>query len=242
MTNQNTNSDYAHAELTIRRPNGEIEVVALHPAKFPVMTDTLFARMKKANLDAGRGECLSYRNVAVAPKTEVKLTTSGWGEHAITWYGDLTRADADILAECRQVLAKAVDADEQMTDEQIIAKINDARTLPERRAAAEVERAAYDASRAAIAAAINAATDRGDENHAAVAASRGHGCAGPQWLTCEDLRAVLEESEDWVIVDDEIVLADIISDALDLGVDADSVKEWTVLTRHASSYIAVWQY
>lgn len=90
--------------------------------------------------------------------------------------------------------------------------------------------------------AIIAATDRGDENHAAVAVSRGHGRAGPLWLTCEDLRAVLEESEDWVIVEDEIVLADIISDVLDLGVDADSVKEWTVLTRHASSYIAVWQY
>lgn len=154
MTNQNTNSDYAHVELTIRRPNGAIEVVALHPAKFPTMDEALFERMKKANLAAGRGECLSYRNVAVAPKTEVKLTTSGWGEHAITWYGDLTRADADIIAECRQALDKATEADEQMTDEQIIAKINDARTLPERRAAAEVERAAYDASRAAIAKAM----------------------------------------------------------------------------------------
>ena len=153
MTNQNTNTT-DHAELTIRRPDGTIETVKLHPAKFPVMTDALFARMKKANLDAGRGECLSYRNVPTVKMTEVKLATSSWGEHAITWYGDLTRADADILAECRQALTQAKDADEQLTDEQIVAKINDARTLPARRAAAEVERAAYDASRAVIAKAM----------------------------------------------------------------------------------------
>ena len=89
--------------------------------------------------------------------------------------------------------------------------------------------------------AINAAIDRGDDKHAAVIINR-DGCVGPQWLTCDDLRAVIEKSERWTIVEDEIALADIISDVLDLGVDADSVKEWTVLTRHASSYIAVWQY
>lgn len=153
MTNENTNTT-DHAELTIRRPDGTIETVKLHPAKFPVMTDALFARMKKANLDAGRGECLSYRNVPAVKMTEVKLTTSGWGEHAITWYGDLSRPDADIITECRQALTQAKDADEQLTDEQIVAKINDARTLPARRAAAEAERSAYDASRAVIAKAM----------------------------------------------------------------------------------------
>ena len=109
MNNQNTNAT-DHAEVTIRRPDGTIETVKLHPAKFPAMTDALFARMKKANLDAGRGECLSYRNVPVAtgaPKTEVKLTTSSWGERAITWYGDLSRQDADIISECRQALTQA---------------------------------------------------------------------------------------------------------------------------------------
>ena len=153
MNNQNTN-DTDHAEVTIRRPDGTIETVKLHPAKFPVMTDALFARMKKANLDAGRGECLSYRNVPVVNMNEVKLGTSSWGDHAITWYGDLTRADADILAECRQTLANATDADELLTDNQIIAKITAARTLPARRAAAEAERSAYDASRAVIAKAM----------------------------------------------------------------------------------------
>lgn len=152
MTNQNTNTSAARCEITIRRPNGDIEVV-VHP-KITAMDAATWARMCKINRDAGRGECLSYRNVPAVKMTEVKLTTSGWGEHAITWYGDLTRADADVLAECREALAKATDADELLSDEQIIAKINDARTLPERRADAEVERAAYDASRAAIAKAM----------------------------------------------------------------------------------------
>ena len=151
MTNQNT----ARCEITIRRPNGVVETI-VHP-KITAMDAATWARMCKINRETGRGECIGYRNVAaatVAPKTEVKLTTSSWGEHSITWYGDLTRADADILAECRQTLANATDADELLTDNQIIAKINDARTLPERRAAAEVERAAYDASHAAIAKAM----------------------------------------------------------------------------------------
>ena len=89
--------------------------------------------------------------------------------------------------------------------------------------------------------AIIAATDRGDENHVAVAASRKQGCASPHWLTRYDLQAVIAEIEDceqWEIVADEIELADAISDAIDLGVNADQVKEWTVLVRvHSDEYI-----
>lgn len=56
------------AEITIRRPNGTIEVVC-NP-EITYITDQLFSRIKKANQDAGRGECLSYRNVDAITEIE----------------------------------------------------------------------------------------------------------------------------------------------------------------------------
>lgn len=93
-----------------------------------------------------------------------------------------------------------------------------------------------------ITAAINAATDRGDENYAAVAASRGNGSATPNWLTCDDLRAVIDEiedGEDWYVVEDEDEIADVLGDARDvMGNDADTVAAWTVLVRvHSGEYV-----
>jgi len=106
-----------------------------------------------------------------------------------------------------------------------------------------------------ITAAIAAANARSDERYAAVAASRGSGSSTPNWLACDDLQAVLDEleaGEDWDVVADEIELADAISDAIDLGVNADQVKEWTVLVRVHSGefvtpsdpreYVIVWRY
>lgn len=91
-----------------------------------------------------------------------------------------------------------------------------------------------------INAAINAANSRNDK-YAGIAASRGNGCASPHLITCDDLQDVIYEVEDgdpWEVVEDEIELADVINDAIDLGVDADSVKEWTVLVRvHSDEYI-----
>lgn len=56
-------------ELTFKRENGEIERV--ETTKFPKMTDSLFAQIKAANLNAGRGELLSYEDVT--PKQETKM-------------------------------------------------------------------------------------------------------------------------------------------------------------------------
>lgn len=53
---------YSHTELTIRRANGEIEVVRAQNIAFG-MTDAKFAAIKKATKAAGRGDCLSYVNV-----------------------------------------------------------------------------------------------------------------------------------------------------------------------------------
>lgn len=61
MTNE-TNKE--RCEITIRRPNGKVEVV-VHPT-IPRLNDVLFAKIKQANRSAGKGECISYRNVCIA--------------------------------------------------------------------------------------------------------------------------------------------------------------------------------
>jgi len=55
-------------EITVRRPNGQIET-AVSP-KFERLNDILFAKMVKATKDAGRGECLSYRNIEAVVEME----------------------------------------------------------------------------------------------------------------------------------------------------------------------------
>lgn len=49
------------AEITIRRPNGNVETVPAPGTK--ELNDKLFARIKEATKSAGRGECLSYENL-----------------------------------------------------------------------------------------------------------------------------------------------------------------------------------
>ena len=88
--------------------------------------------------------------------------------------------------------------------------------------------------------AIAAANSRNDK-YAGIAASRGNGCASPHLITRDDLQDVIAEVKDggtWECVEDETELANVINDAIDLGVDADSVKEWTVLVRvHSGEYV-----
>lgn len=151
----------AHCEVTIRRPNGDIETVVLPPEKFPALNEVLFEKMRKANRAAGRGEVLSYLNVhaagpaaAVAPKASIELSTRGMSEYpALAWIGDISRPDADILAECRRLLALGRDVDDRdQSDADILAKIAAARRAlaeaPARKAAAEKAAAEYDAKMA----------------------------------------------------------------------------------------------
>lgn len=51
----------SHCEVTIRRPNGEISTIR-HP-KITTMIPKLWEQMKEAMKMAGRGECISYKNV-----------------------------------------------------------------------------------------------------------------------------------------------------------------------------------
>lgn len=51
----------SHAELTICRPNGDIETVRFTGG--PELNPALFARIQTATKAAGRGDVLSYTNV-----------------------------------------------------------------------------------------------------------------------------------------------------------------------------------
>lgn len=66
MANQIKIEMPVRADITIRRPNGNIEVVAAPGTK--ELNDKLFSRINAATKEAGRGECLSYENI-----TEEKL-------------------------------------------------------------------------------------------------------------------------------------------------------------------------
>lgn len=96
----------------------------------------------------------------------------------------------------------------------------------------------------ALHAAIFAARDRGDENHAAIAASRGQGSASPNWLSCDDLQAVIDEVGYWDPVVDEDEIAGVLNDAaLLMGDDFLAVKAWTVLLRvHSREYVITWRH
>ena len=57
---------------------------------------------------------------------KIYLSSRGWGDYsACTWYGDITRPDAEILAECLKRLESEYDVDQpNQTDEEILAKIH----------------------------------------------------------------------------------------------------------------------
>lgn len=73
----------------------------------------------------------------------IYLSSRGWGDYSpCEWIGDITRPDAEILAECRKALVMGHDVDQRgQTDDEILAKIAKARdqylTAPERKAARE---------------------------------------------------------------------------------------------------------
>lgn len=77
----------------------------------------------------------------------IYLSSCGWGDYSpVEWTGDITRPDAEILAECKTGLATGYDVDEPgQTDDQILARITSAREKwekePARRAAMEAAEA-----------------------------------------------------------------------------------------------------
>ncbi len=93
----------------------------------------------KAEQDRAR----AARAAEADKQIRIYLSSCGWGDYsACEWIGDITRPDAEILAECKAALATEHDVDQpNQTDDELIKKIAVARrsweTAPARRAARE---------------------------------------------------------------------------------------------------------
>lgn len=85
---------------------------------------------------------------AIAARTvKIYLSSRGWGDYSsCEWVGDITRPDAEILAECRAALTSGYDVDQpNQSDEELLGKIAQARAdweaAPARKAAREAAEA-----------------------------------------------------------------------------------------------------
>jgi len=55
----------------------------------------------------------------------IHLSGRGWGDYSpVVWTGDISKSNAEIIAECRSLLDTATDVDNMLTDEGIMCKIN----------------------------------------------------------------------------------------------------------------------
>ena len=74
---------------------------------------------------------------------KIYLSSRGWGDYSpVEWIGDITRPDAEIIAECHSLLANGHDVDKpDQSDAEILTKIKATResweTAPARKAARE---------------------------------------------------------------------------------------------------------
>jgi hypothetical protein len=80
-----------------------------------------------ARIAAERAE--AQKLAAESSVVSIYLSSRGWGDYSpCTWTGDITRPDAEILSECRQALASAIDVDRKnLTDTDLLHLIVDAR-------------------------------------------------------------------------------------------------------------------
>jgi len=98
-----------------------------------------------ANTPAGQTEtdAEQARAEQAQKMVSIHLSSRGWGDYSnLEWHGDITRPDADILAECRLALDNGHDVDTpNQSDDEILSLIHKARASwdgkPERIAAAK---------------------------------------------------------------------------------------------------------
>ncbi len=70
------------SSITIKRPNGETEIVDT-TAKFGWISDELFAAAKKATKAAGKGDMVSYKNERIGEP----VLSAADAEHKAYWDG-----------------------------------------------------------------------------------------------------------------------------------------------------------
>lgn len=97
------------------------DVVAMYDSEWR-QSEYNAAYVAKIQAESKAREEIEARTVSIT------LTTCGWGDYGVCeWRGDITRPDADILAECKSKLAAAHDPDTDPTDVEILKMIADAR-------------------------------------------------------------------------------------------------------------------
>lgn len=71
------------------------------------------------------------KEAARARMVSIHLSTRGWGDYSsCEWFGDITRPDREILAECKRLLSAEHDVDRRnQSDDEILARVTDARKL-----------------------------------------------------------------------------------------------------------------
>lgn len=96
-------------------------------------------------------EAKTLQDAETARKAEIErrtvriyLSSRGWGDYSpVEWVGDITRPDGEILAECRDRLAKSYDVDKpNQTDEELLTLIHAARETWEGKPARDAARRA----------------------------------------------------------------------------------------------------
>lgn len=102
----------------------EATACALHMGVNPGGTEVLTPQEAEARLAPQRAAEAEARKYT----RKIYLSGRGWGDYSpVEWTGDVRRADAEIVAECRKLLDNASDVDDPQTDEQIAGKLAQAR-------------------------------------------------------------------------------------------------------------------
>jgi len=84
---------------------------------------------RKTEIASRKTRATKEAQILIANTIRINLSSRGWGDYSnVEWTGDQRRSDAEILAECKHLLATGHDVDEpEQSDEQILAKIAGAR-------------------------------------------------------------------------------------------------------------------
>ena len=74
-------------------------------------------------------EKLKACEIEEAKKVRIFLSARGWGDYSsLEWYGDITRPEAEILAECKKKFEIGCDVDSKYNEEEVLSAIRAAKT------------------------------------------------------------------------------------------------------------------
>ena len=125
-------AEYLYCGEVKLKSNGKRVALRLRLADKPELRDLI------SQLDAANAAHEDRQSRIV----KIYLSSRGWGDYSpVEWIGDITRPDAEIIAECQYMIETGHDVDKNLSDAEIKEKITAAReaweTAPARKAARE---------------------------------------------------------------------------------------------------------